>query len=338
MKEILILDADSIAYKAAAANEARTIKTRHKGTGIIEQWDNRTHFRKYLAEERHDSEEMYEIEDVQEPRHVSYGQSLVRNMIRSYTTKLQIPQYEIYISGTDNFRDSIPLPQAHETIRGGISGGKYKGKREDNIRPKQLKEIRQWMIDDFGAIVVNGMEVDDMSSIRAYEGWKAGDKIIQVTEDKDATQCSGWLYNPAKMSTPILVQGFGKIEKQGAKVKGYGRAFLYFQALYGDAVDCYHGADIWKAQDIPAGRQFGEMAALGLLKDAKTDREAVQIVYNQYKKWYPGTVDYVAWDGSLQSKNAVEIMQMYFDCAHMRRWHGDRIDVPALLAKLDIDL
>lgn len=321
--DVLILDADSIAYKAAAANETKSIKTIHKNNGTVEYWDNRTAFRKELQNNRPDPEEMYIIEDVQDPRHISYAKSLVNEMIKGYCVKTGISNYEIYISGDNNFRDFIPLPL------------KYKGKREDTIRPVQLKELRQWMIDELGAIVVHDMEVDDMSSIRAYEGVKNKQKVVQVTVDKDARQCTGWLFNPDKDVKPIVIDGFGELHREAKGVKGSGRMWLYFQSLYGDATDCYHGSTLWKLQD--PSRKFGEVAAFNLLKDAKSDKEAWEILYKQYLAWYPTPQTYIAeYDGKQYTKDAVDIMQMYVDAAHMKRWKEDKIDVRGVLTKLGI--
>lgn len=343
-EDILIFDADSIAYKSAAANETKSITTQHITNGTIEHWSNRTEFKKAVENGRYDSLEMYTITDVQEPRHSSYGKSLIKEMIKGYHNRTGVQKGEIYIGGKDNFRDLIPLPMEHTVTVGkyagsAVLGGRYKGKRDDTIRPVQLKELRQWMIDELGAIVVNGMEVDDMGSIRAYEGWKEKKgRVIQVTEDKDALQCSGYLFNPAKMTQPVLIQGFGELHRDGKGVKGTGRLWLYFQSVYGDKVDCYHGCDLWKIDGDRNGiaRQYGEMAAFNLLKDCTTDKEALAAVYRQYQEWYPEPVTYTAHDGVVHTKDALQIMQMYVDCAFMRRWKDDRIDVPAMLGKLGV--
>lgn len=342
MTDKLIFDADSIAYKAAAANEERSISTQHIEKGVIERWDNRTAFRKFLANTPH-TEDMYTITDVQEARHSSYGKSLIREMIKGHQTRFGVSSHEIYIGGVDNFRDKIPLPMTHIATCGKWAGksklgGAYKENREDSIRPLQLKELRSYMIGELKAIVVNGQEVDDMSSIRAYDGHLSGDRIIQVTEDKDALQCTGWLVNPQKMSKPIYIKGFGELHKEGKGIKGTGRMWLYYQALYGDSVDNYHGCDLYKIEQDKLGNSvtFGEVAAFKVLDGAKSDKEALTALYKQYKLWYPEKVTYMDHMGQMQSKDAIEIMQMYFDCAFMRRWENDRIIVADLLAKLGV--
>lgn len=347
--DILIFDADSIAYKAAAANETRTIKSIHIESQKVEHWDNRTAFKKELQNNRYDSIEMYLIEDVQDARHSSYGMSLIREMIKGYHYRTGVRKSEIYIGGADNFRDLIPLPFEHTVTVGKFAGtatlgGRYKGKRDDTIRPLQLKELRSFMVGELGAIIVNGQEVDDKGSIRAYDGFleykkdQNAPKIIQVTEDKDALQCSGFLLNPAKMNSPVLIQGFGELHREGKGIKGTGRLWLYYQSVYGDKVDCYHGSDLWKIEGDRQGiaRQYGEIAAFNLLKDCTTDKEALTAVYKQYLEWYPEPVTYTAHDGIIHTKTALQIMDMYVECAFMRRWDNDKIDVEALLTKLGV--
>ena len=318
MTDKLILDADSIAYKAAAANEKRSIVVTHKENGKVMEFDNRTAFKDFLKENEKVNGEDYELTDVQDPRHISYGKSLVRNMIQGYTVHTGVKEVEIYIGGANNFRDAIPLPK------------KYKGKREDSLRPMQLKDIRYFMIQELGAIVVDGMEVDDMGSIRAYEGYKAGTRIIQVTEDKDAAQCMGWLYNPAKHTKPIYIDGLGELHMEGKKLKGTGRLWLYAQSTMGDPVDCYRPADLCE------GAKFGDVACRKLFEDCKTDRDCWVVMNRQYSFWYPNDVTYTAWNGDVHKKDYIDIMQMYVDCAFMRRWQGDRINCREVLTKLGI--
>lgn len=341
--EILVFDADSIAYEAACVNEEKSIKTQHIEKGVIESWSNRTEFRAYLKETTH-TEDMYTITDVQEPKHLSYGKSLIRDMIKGMQTRLGITKHEIYIGGVDNFRDLIPLPMTHIATCGKWAGksklgGAYKENREDNIRPVQLKELRSFVVGELAGVVVNGQEVDDKQAMRSYEGHLNNkQKIITVTKDKDALGQSGWLYNPAKMTKPIYIHGFGELHREGKGFKGTGRKWLYFQALYGDSVDNYHGCDLWKIEQDKLGKSvtFGEAAAFKVLDSSTNDKEALTALYNQYKAWYPNRVIYMDHTGQMQDKDAIDIMQMYFDCAHMRRWEDDRIDVAVLLDKLGV--
>lgn len=336
-----ILDADSIAYKAAAANEVKSIRTTHIDDRVVEEWKNRTEFKKYLAG-TDNTVEMYEITDHAVPKHISYAKSTVTSMIQKAQNEMRANRLEIYISGKDNFRDFILLPQVYVQNNATQStiGGQYKSNRDGTARPELLVALRQWMIDELGAVVVDNMEVDDMSSIRAYDGAKAGQKIIQHTTDKDAGQCHGWLYNPDKDKEPRFITGLGSIYKdEKGKVRGSGRMFLYYQILAGDKVDGYRPVDILdiKTQKAGGGKvQYGDIAALNCLKDCTTDKEAWAAIYKQYKTWYAEPVTYIACNDISYTKDVIEIMQLYVDCAFMKRWKEDRINVSEVLKRLEI--
>lgn len=322
MVDVLVIDGDVIAYKAAAANETRSITATHNETKAVTEWDNRTAFRDFLKENKL-VEADYTIADVQDPRHVSYGISLVNQMIKRICQCGRIDKYEILLSGSDNFRDLIPLPK------------RYKSGRDDNIRPLQLRAIRQHLIDEHGAIVINGEEADDAIAQRMWQGYKAykkrGDpRVVGATVDKDAYGTMGFLLNWDKMTAPIYISGLGELHWEGKKIKGTGRKWFYAQATMGDPVDYYRPADLCP------GAKFGDAACFKLYDKCTTDQECWRAMYDQYKKWYPSPVTYTAHDGQEYVKDAVEIMQMYVDCAHMRRWPDDRIDCEATLRKLGI--
>jgi 5'-3' exonuclease len=63
--------------------------------------------------------------------------------------------YELYIAGTDNFRYNI-YPD-------------YKANRKDLPKPTWLEDVREYLVLNWKAEIVNGMEVDDMCGIRMTE-------------------------------------------------------------------------------------------------------------------------------------------------------------------------
>jgi len=135
------------------------------------------------------------------------------------------------------------------------------------------------------------------------------------------------------MKEPKLISGLGEIElvKDNKDFDGYGRKFYYAQWVLGDSVDAFKPCEL-------AGKKFGVVSMYNLLKDCKTDKECVQAVYNQYKKWYPSPVTYTAWDGKEYIKGVVEIMDLYAACAHMKRFETDVFDTKKLLTTLEIEL
>lgn len=313
-KTVCIVDADIVSYRCAAANEVRSIVATHKVTGQETSYPHRTAWKAQIQGLFEEAE--FDIVDVQTPEDISHAFHAVNVTLKSLKETCQANTRELYLSGKDNFRDSLPLPD------------KYKGNRVDMIRPVQLVEVRDYM-ERSGAVIVNGREVDDMLAQRQYEGLKKGDKIIGCTIDGDAYGTEGWIYNWTKMSEPELIRGFGEIHKVKADFDGRGRKFFYAQWLFGDPVDKFKPVTL-------SGKKFGVVGMLAILESCKDDKEAVQAVYDQYKKWYPEPVTYTAWDGTEHTKSCIEIMDMYAACAHMKRSEDDVFDTAKLLDKLEI--
>jgi hypothetical protein len=317
-KTIILVDCDIISYRAAAANETRSIKATHKVTGQEIVCPHRTSLKEQIKNIFTIDE--FEIEDVQTAEEIRFAFHAMNTTIDALKASCKADSVELYISGKGNFRDNLELPS------------RYKGKRTGSIRPLQLSGCRQWLIDKKGAIVVDGRETDDMLAQRCYEGLQQGVKTIAVTIDGDQQGVTGWYYNWTKMKEPFLVKGLGEISliKDNKGFDGFGRAFFFAQWVLGDSIDCFKPCEI-------AGKKFGVVSMYNLLKDCKTDKEYVQAVYNQYKKWYPESVTtYTDWRGIERNKTVVEIMDMYAACAHMKRFENDVFDTQKLLDKLKV--
>jgi hypothetical protein len=318
-KEVIaVLDGDEISYQIAAACETRTIKATNKLNQESSAFKHRTEMKKFLHG-LEVPEDFYEVVDVQEADEIANALHSVKVVVDNIKQACKADVIEMYISGKDNFRDSIPLPKP------------YKGSRKDTIKPILLPEIRAYLVKKYQAKVVDGEEVDDVVAHRMWDGLKSGQKIIGVTIDKDACGSSGWLYNRDKMTEPEFIDGLGELTIDGkGKVRGKGRKWGYLQWCIGDSTDFYNPCDL-------CGVKYGEKSAYKLLVDLETDKECIQAVYDLYKSWYPEPVSYVDWACQPQTKDCVDIMQMYMDCYRMRRWENDVVDVRELLTRLEIN-
>lgn len=316
-KAIAIIDADIVAYRCAAANETRSIKATHKITGQEIICPHRTGLKEQIKGVFELGE--FVVEDVQTVEDISHAFHAMNTTIDALQKSCWADDVEIYLSGKDNFRDSLPLPS------------KYKGTRS-SIKPLQLAECREYLTKKKGAVTVHGREVDDMLAQRCYEGLKQKVKTIACTIDGDQNGVEGYMYNWTKMQQPKLIKGFGEIQivKDNKDFDGFGRKFFYSQWLLGDSVDAFKPCEI-------AEKKFGVVAMYNLIGDCKTDKECVEAVYKQYKKWYPKEhTEYLCWEGKPQKKTVIEIMDMYAACAHMKRFENDVFDTAALLNKLEI--
>jgi hypothetical protein len=99
----------------------------------------------------------------------------------------QFPDREwakFYLSGPTNFRDAIGTLKV------------YKGNRDRSHKPKYYKELREYLVTQYEAIVTDGIEADDAV---ATEQFKYKDKsTVLVGVDKDLEQVPGWHFNPMK--------------------------------------------------------------------------------------------------------------------------------------------
>lgn len=330
---IAVLDGDEIAFKVAAAAEERGIKVVNtsipdeEGQGI---WKNRTLFHKFMNGIQY-PEDKFTIEDTQIAEPIQNAISTVKARIASLCKKCDAGSFEIYLSGKDNFRDFLPLPL------------KYKDSRADKVKPLLLKELKQYLIEYKGAVVIDDMEADDMLTIRMSDGYRTEKKIVGVTQDKDATQCQGWYLHPDKSSEPFFIDGYGKIWMDNKNVKketvrGYGNIFLYFQLLIGDKVDYYNPRDLVKEVTGKKPR-YGEKTCFEQLVKFKNDKEALTYVVEMYKKWF-GEEEFTFTDcHGEEQKNCtwLNALQWYGDCAYMLRSEDDMFDAVKLLKKYKVD-
>lgn len=317
---LCVIDGDLIGFKASAACEKRFIKAVHKASGRDKEFDHRTAFRAWLREQDKWEESDFDIIDDRTVDPIENCLHTVKVMIENIHKATGCSEFKVVVQGEGNFRDNILLPT------------KYKSNREDAIRPLHLKEVQGYLLRKFKAETANGVESDDILAQYAYEGFKSKKRIVQCSVDKDAKQCSGWLYDWDKMSEPKFISGLGDLFLNSkGKVDGYGRKWLYHQATIGDPSDCYKPTELAKVK-------YGEKTSFKDFAELTTDKECWQKIVDLYKSWYPEPVSYVAWNGQQLTADYLDIMQMYFDCAHMRRWEGDELNVRTVIEKMEIEV
>lgn len=316
---IAVIDGDEVAFQIAAACETRTIKVTNKLNGESSSFKHRTELKKFLHG-LEVPEDFFEIGDVQTADDIANSLHTVKVVVDNIKAACKAGEIEMYLSGKDNFRDSIPLPS------------KYKGGRADSIKPILLQDIRAYLVKKYRAVTVDGEEVDDVVCHRMWDGYKSKQKVVGVTVDKDACSNSGWLYNRDKMTEPEFIDGLGNLYIDGKnKVRGQGRKFGYLQWIIGDPTDSYNPSEVAKVK-------YGEKSGYKLLEPLQTDKECIQAIYDLYKTWYPAEVKYTDWQGNEVVTDAIGMMQMYMDCYRMRRSKDDLVKVTDILTKLEIKI
>jgi hypothetical protein len=160
-----------------------------------------------------------------------------------------VDDWKLYLTGKNNFRNKIATTAV------------YKGNRTAE-KPKHLAAIREYIVSEFAAIVVDGQEADDAIAIDATIH---GDNCVIVSVDKDLDQLSGWHYNFVKRHNYYVNPNDALLN-------------FYKQILTGDSADNIIGLS-----------GIGKVRAEKILSECKTEQE----LYDACVAAYDGNVDRV---------------------------------------------
>ncbi|QCQ59093.1 putative exodeoxyribonuclease [Rheinheimera phage Barba5S] len=336
---VLVVDGDELAFVHAIAAEQKLLMYKNTTNEFEHGFKNKTEFAKFTASlEVPDGFFTTEVRKVAEPKQNAF--STVKKKLLWLQNKFKTENIEIYISGDNNFRDTLPLPKNNDPTK----SGQYKGQRDPDSRPILLDDVKEYLIKYWKADVVHGYEADDRLAMRVYDGYKSGQKIIGCTQDKDRLGNMGWWYDHINDEKgdgePQFIDGLGEVfvntSSKTDKPDGYGRKWLYYQWIAGDPVDNYDPRDTANQLGIKLKR-FGSKTAVALLAPLQSDKECMQAVHDLYLSWYgKDKFDYVAYDDVVHTVDYIDVMQLYFNCARMLRFEGDKVCVRSMLTKMGI--
>lgn len=321
-KTIVIYDGDTLAYRASAAIEKRSIKVKHNPTGKTKVFKNRTLFKEHMLTAGKEITDDYSIEDIQESEPIENCLHILKSQIKRINEDLFADEYLICLSGKANFRDALPLPS------------KYKGAREGLVRPIHLKDAKNYLYKNHPSLLAKMAEADDDLLIKGYEYLNNGYTIILAGCDKDSYSASGLhLYDFTKDNPQVelVPYGVGYLKDTGKKITGRGFMWLAYQWILGDLTDCFCPYELTNVR-------FGAKTAYKLLKDLTTEKELIEAVINQYKKWYPNSFEYTAWNGDIIQGDYKQQMQLYLKCAKMMTTEDDDLDLGKFLDKYGVTL
>lgn len=154
----------------------------------------------------------------------------------------------LYLSGKNNFRFDIA------TIK------PYKGNRDPSKKPKYYDQLRDYMVQEWGAVMTDGIEADD--ALGTHQFSKKDKSTVICTIDKDLNMIPGFHFN------------FVKGEFYDVKMADANMFFLR-QLLTGDSTD-----------NIPGIRGVAEKTSRKLIPDGTTEDQAIQIVGKAYRECY----------------------------------------------------
>lgn len=319
---IALIDGDIVSFRCAAATEERTLQVTHLPSKRIKTYKNKTEFKANVDLEKFPLTD-FKLEELRTQQPIENTLYSVKHMIQAISDQVGAMHTKVFISGEDNFRHTLALPQP------------YKGNRAQLVKPTNLPEVHKYLIKHFNAKVCKG-EADDDLRMEQYKYRTSQTRVVVCSTDKDAMggDVGDLIYNWDTMKRPFEIKDLGGLWIEGKdttkKVKGYGLHWKAVQWLAGDAVDGVKPT--WLA-----GIPYGDKTAYATIKDLKTEDEIYAAVLQQYKAWYPKVVEYRDQTGQLQQRNYIGMAQVYHDAIHMKRFEKDWVDIGAIAQRLGFD-
>ena len=234
-----LVDADIIVWRSAAIAEPQRYCVTHEREGYYETFDT---FKE--AKERVKYEDLDVIWKKTEDKGVEFALMVTKNTILAIRDKLSPSGMSVYLSGKNNFRKEVGVTKP------------YKGSREFMAKPKYFREVREYLIKEWGAEVIDGIEPDDKIGI---ESQRLGEGSIRCTIDKDMDQLPGWTYD-------WVGDSVRRVTRREADFN------LYAQVLSGDPVD-----------DVPGLPGIGKKTAQKLLSGATSSKDLFSRAWGVYR-------------------------------------------------------
>lgn len=324
-----VWDLDFVKYAVASKGEKRSIKAYHPISGDEFSCATRTelwgHYLKknkgLLAEFNLKNGTEYRAEDlvvidIQEPEPFSLVSNAVDGMFSKVMYQLKTKNYSAYIGEGKSFRVE------RSTIL------EYKGQRKDTLKPLHLEEVSNYLIKKYSPEVVTYYEADDRVVMDAYRNKS---KCV-VGVDKDYFGCDVLFFNANQVDKGIQdCSGLGSLYLNAkGEVKGIGRMFFYHQVLSGDSSDNY------KANSANPEFEWGDKSSYKLLKDCKTDKEALEAIKQGYQLIYPEPRIISGWKGDEIEVDWLYCAEENFQMARMLRWENDVVSLKDVMTKFGV--
>jgi len=321
--KLLMIDADTLLYSAAAKEEINKCLAKHLPTGREKLFESKTEFNNWLKSNQKWKKEDFEFTQIKELKPpyeewnevgedfsiTTHRREVSRIALACHTFKSKVSaiveaigakDYFVCIQGSGNFRKEVDAKYVQ-----------YKAQRTE--KPLLMKELTDWVKVKYKhrCIIVDGEETDDFVVRKAYDG-----HVVAFCDKDIPANCSGLLYNYNKPEEGV----FENTDEM--RWRGY-----WTQCLIGDAVDNIEGvvklAELTKKAYNIKNKGCGEASAAKILETAASEKEAAERVVKAYKEAWPD-------DGM---KRLAEISFFLW----MRRHEGQMFSLKEYLDKLGVE-
>jgi 5'-3' exonuclease len=184
MVNLAHIDGDIVAYRSAAACEKAHYKLTFEKDGTVHNmmFENAAECAKFVKANKIESFVRDTVKELESVELVYYN---IRTTMENILDKLQPDEGYVYLTGSNNFRKLVdPL---------------YKANRDPADRPTHLEAARNYLIQEYGAIMCNGYEADDGIGINYKENMGT---VVSI--DKDLKQIPGQHYDWVKDEALIV--------------------------------------------------------------------------------------------------------------------------------------
>lgn len=336
-KGLLVIDADWLCFMVSCAIEKTSVKIFDTDNTFVKEYKNKTLYKK----DTKNYNESYAIQDCQTlpPTYLSNATYILQSTVKKLLNASQCNEVLLTLGGDTNFRDRVPLPR------------KYKGSRADARRPLALSEIRQLASKKYNTQYSEDEEADDLISKYQYlsytkllenNGDVFKDRVVVCTLDKDARGTPGLLYDP-NSDTTTNIEGLGYLERKPLankkhKLYGIGRKWFYSQLLTGDKADDYFPCDLYRriTNNPSKSPLITDLKCFKLLNPCESDYDCLKVIKDTYYNWYKDITEWTSFEGKQVKGGWLDILQMYVDIVHMRRFDNDSVNVKSLLTQFEL--
>lgn len=254
-KPQILVDGDPVVYRVGFASQSRNIHCiLESESGQIQQikFPNKTERNKWLTENKEWGVISEEEEVLPEPiENALAGVKHVLNGIKDETDSSALHVVLSEASGKGNFRHAI------------AKQAPYKGNRKQP-RPFHYQNIRDYLVNYWGAQIVSSREADDELAIRAKRYRASGIPYVIASIDKDLDQIPGSHYDYAKKISYDVSEDDARRQ-------------FWIQALQGDVTDNIPGC--WRVGDERAAKIVDDW-----LSNYSSDKEMFVALIAEYEK------------------------------------------------------
>lgn len=250
-------DADQVFYKicfALASGGYQVVD----GNGKKYKFGSHSEAREYVKANDLTLDNIFKMEEK------DLGLDLVSKTIHSFIAKITQSCVDQYLAQADD-NDEVDSVEVFYYLTGPINFRhalypRYKEARKELVKPKYHSESKEKAIKEWGFILTDGLEADDLVSIGHTTSLANGFCSVIISIDKDLKTVPGWHFDPNKSKL------YNVTEFEAAR-------FFFGQCLTGDVID-----------GIPGIKGYGPVKTFKAFEGCTTEDELFDRVKVIYEK------------------------------------------------------